>query len=328
MLFGDWCQINEIMLALNQSAEYGLLSCRTKRSPHQNNMKRQHPILPLALESMYYRGDVHLTISGQSAGHTTDEEPGDPTPSDIANLKKAGKNPHEYRTIAKACLSPNALSWVLENRPALLAVAKEGKAQKDAEAKARRDAEIARDAPLLAEMDAEVKRLQATIPSDHVEVRVIDKGDFDGYRMEDFECGGVKLRWDQVTSIGHASAIRPGAMGAFAHRRVCSISRADLEASRSAAAKNAAKAAEQKAAREAVLNAPVPEAAVAAYKSCGGDPELLHDDIDHPHYWLVKRYADAIEHQGLASGATLQKTAAQIKEAAREEMAQYGGGEA
>jgi hypothetical protein len=277
---------------------------------------------------MPYRGDVHLEINKKNAGHTTDEEPGYPTASDITNLKKAGKNPEEYRTIGKACLNPNALSWVLENRPALLADAKKGKAEYDAKVKANRDAEIARDAPLIAEMEAEVKRLQATIPSDHIEVTVIDKGDFDGYRMEDFVCDGVKLRWDQVTTIGHASAIRPGALGAFAHRRVCSISRLDLESARAEQEKDAVKAAEKKAERETELNAPVPPEAVAAYKSCGGDPERLHDDIDHPHYWIVKRYADAIEHQGLACEATLKKMTAEMKEAAREEQSQYAGGEA
>ena len=284
--------------------------------------------MPISLEAMPYRGDVHITINKQSAGHTTDEEPGDPTPEHIIHLKKAGKKPAESRTLGKACLGPAALAWVLENRPALLAAAKEGKAKKDTETKARRDAEIAHDAPLLEAMAAETDRLRANIPTDHVEVMVIDKGSSDGYPMEDYKCDGVDLRWDQVTTIGHASAIRPGAMGAFASRRVCSISQADLDAARTAQEANHTKSAAQKAEREAELNAPVPPEAVAAYKSCGGDPERLHDDIDHPHYWLVKRYADAIEHQGLAHGATLKKVGDKIKEAAREEMAQYGGGEA
>lgn len=44
----------------------------------------------------------------------------------------------------------------------------------------------------------------------------------------------------------------------------------------------------------------VPAEAVAAYERCGGDPDRLPDDIDNPLYWLVKRYAPAIEEQGLA----------------------------
>lgn len=284
--------------------------------------------MPLILEAMPYRGDVRLTINNQFAGHTTDEEPGDPTPSDIASLEKAGKTPADYRTIGKACLGSNALEWVLAERPALLALAKAGKAKNDEQAKARRDAEIAADAPLIAEMEAEVTRLLATIPADHLEVTVVNKGYFDGYRMEDYECDGVALRWNQVTTIGHASATRPRAMGALASRRVCSISRADLETARAEQIVSQNKKAEQKVKREEELNSQVPPEAVAAYKSCGGDPERLYDDIDHPHYWLVKRYADAIEHQGLAYSATLKKVGDEIKEADREEMAQYGGGEA
>lgn len=43
----------------------------------------------------------------------------------------------------------------------------------------------------------------------------------------------------------------------------------------------------------------VPADAVAAYRACKGDPEDFEDDIDDPRYWLVTRYAAAIEHQGL-----------------------------
>lgn len=43
----------------------------------------------------------------------------------------------------------------------------------------------------------------------------------------------------------------------------------------------------------------VPPEAIAAYKRCGGNPESLEDDIDNPDYWLVRKYGDAIEEQGL-----------------------------
>lgn len=97
-----------------------------------------------------------------------------------------------------------------------------------------------------------------------------------------------------------------------------------LEAKRKSAAKDQAIA--KRSAELAEME--VPESAIAAYKACGGDPERFDDDIDHPHYWLVKKYADAIEHQGLACGATIKKMQAEMREAAREELAQYGGGEA
>jgi hypothetical protein len=52
--------------------------------------------------------------------------------------------------------------------------------------------------------------------------------------------------------------------------------------------------------REALLAEDVPAEALAAYRECGGDPERMEDDIDNPGYWLVRRWADAIEAQGLA----------------------------
>lgn len=33
-----------------------------------------------------------------------------------------------------------------------------------------------------------------------------------------------------------------------------------------------------------------------AFRGCGGDAENLEDDIDHPLYWRVKAYAEALEH--------------------------------
>lgn len=67
----------------------------------------------------------------------------------------------------------------------------------------------------------------------------------------------------------------------------------------------------------------VPESAVRAYKACRGNPENLPDDIDNPGYWLVRRYAAAIEHQGLAAQATMHKISEDLKEAAREEPCDY-----
>jgi hypothetical protein len=69
----------------------------------------------------------------------------------------------------------------------------------------------------------------------------------------------------------------------------------------------------------------VPENAIAAYQACRGNPENFPDDIDDPRYWLVNRYAAAIEHQGLGGTATSHKLAAEVREAAREEAAQYQG---
>ena len=49
---------------------------------------------------------------------------------------------------------------------------------------------------------------------------------------------------------------------------------------------------EKKAAEAYIKNAP--QKVKDAYTKCGGNPERLQDDIDHPLYWQVKRYAEAI----------------------------------
>lgn len=70
-----------------------------------------------------------------------------------------------------------------------------------------------------------------------------------------------------------------------------------------------------------LMETAVPKEALAAYNECGGDPDRLHDDIDNPGYWLVKKYGEAIEAQGLSKpdAKTIKKM---LSEMSREAM--YG----
>jgi len=80
---------------------------------------------------------------------------------------------------------------------------------------------------------------------------------------------------------------------------------------------------EREDANKTLADTVVPAAAIAAYSACGGNPDNLPDDIDNPQYWLVSKYAAAIEHQGLARGASTRKLSAQLQEMAREMPQDY-----
>jgi hypothetical protein len=65
-----------------------------------------------------------------------------------------------------------------------------------------------------------------------------------------------------------------------------------------------------------LLNTPIPPTAIAAYISCEGDPENLQDNIDHPQYWLVKKWSPFIERQGAAAETTFKKINSEMRKTA------------
>ncbi len=71
---------------------------------------------------------------------------------------------------------------------------------------------------------------------------------------------------------------------------------------------------------EAWMSRTVPSEAIKAYIECDGDPERLDDDIDNPSYWLVKEYASAIEHQGLAQSVSNRKFVREFKRFQAEDL--------
>ena len=99
--------------------------------------------------------------------------------------------------------------------------------------------------------------------------------------------------------------------------QICSISPAQFEAAKAQAAEEATRKAALKAQAEnedaQALATVVPARVLAAYESCGGDPDNLPDDIDNPMYWELKRYAKAIEMQRLATATSLLRRADQSR---------------
>ena len=96
------------------------------------------------------------------------------------------------------------------------------------------------DQPLLDAMRAKADSLRSQIPADYVEVIVTKIGDLDGDPILEYTVDGIKLNWQEVNIIGWASAIRPGALGAFAEICIASTSKDQLEQIKIARAEEAA----------------------------------------------------------------------------------------
>jgi hypothetical protein len=173
-----------------------------------------------------------------------------------------------------------------ENHPDLLALVEEWyrlteirHAEQEQKWQREREAQAAADKPLLDEMNAKVEELRAQIPVDHVEVTVTQTGDLDGWPILEYKADGVTLKWDQVNRIGSASAIRPGALGAFAEVYVASISRERLEEIRAEQAKNTADKAAKNATREKELKeTEIPQNVIDLYNEFHGDPDAAYED--------------------------------------------------
>jgi len=137
-----------------------------------------------------------------------------------------------------------------------------------AEQRATQEAE---DAPLLADMEMRANELRAQIPADHVEVVATKTGDMDGDPIMQYTANGEIVSWSDITVIGWAGAIRPGAMGAFASIQICSISRDKLEQIKTAkAAAEITKAAAKKAESDRVADI------FATAKATGKKQEIKH----------------------------------------------------
>lgn len=214
-----------------------------------------------------------------------------------------------------------------DNKPDLAALVDEYK-RLEAEKQAKRDArwaikkaeQDAIDNPLLEAMEIKVTSLREQIPSDHIEVKVTQTGDLDGDPILEYEADGVKLRWSDVNVVGWASAIRPGALGAFAQVCIASISRDQLAEIRSAQADDAVKKSEKNAARQKELTETViPPSALEAYNYYHGDSDLAWEKEDESSWAIIEKWTPYIEAQ---HGIAPRKLQRMISESAREES--YG----
>lgn len=289
----------------------------------------QHPTKPAHLECS--NGNLRLYIGKTFAGHITSV---DFPELDARHLEIAKQNkidPATQRMIGgtekPVLMGPDFVAWLKQETPALLEIAAADKAEYDAKIEQARAEREAIDQPLIAAMDAEAAEITANIPTDCIRINVQHKGDFDGYPTLDLSHNGVPMHLSSPgVHLGAAHAIRPGAMGSFASRYVAWATPEAIDAATQAHLDLQAKQAAAKIEQDAKLNSEVPAAAIAAYTACNGNPENFPGDIDDPRYWLVRNHAAAIEHQGLGGTATLRKLESELKQAAREDAAQYAPG--
>lgn len=144
----------------------------------------------------------------------------------------------------------------------------------------QRIAQEAIDAPILAAMQDKANELRAQIPVGHIEVIAQQTGDADGTTIMQYTVDGVVVNWQDVTVIGWASAIRPGAMGSFASIQICSISRDSLEQIKATKSAKEVAATAKKGQEEAEMQAKFEEARIS------GKPVVLESymaDCNDPH---------------------------------------------
>jgi hypothetical protein len=147
-------------------------------------------------------------------------------PKRAAELTRIGLNPDEHLIVGTGpiMVSKDQSAPFVEARRRVVEIEKAREARL---AQAKAD-QAAKDKSYLDRMKADADELRKKIPSDHVPVSVKEVGDADGHPILSYEAQGTKLSWQDVTHHGTASAIRPGALGAFAHERVASIPRDKL----------------------------------------------------------------------------------------------------
>lgn len=128
------------------------------------------------------------------------------------------------------------ICMMYSNRPdlaALVSAYKEAgkKEQEDrdrewAEARAK---EEAADAIEIEKMEKEIAALREKIPAGAISVVAQKVGNADGYPILQYTADGIEIGWQDIEVVGWASAIRPGATGAFMEECVCYILPEKLE---------------------------------------------------------------------------------------------------
>lgn len=128
------------------------------------------------------------------------------------------------------------ICMMYSNRPDLAALVSaykeaEKKEQEDrdrewAEARAK---EKAIDAIEIEKMEKELVILREKIPAGAISVVAQKVGNADGYPILQYTADGIEIGWQDIEVVGWASAIRPGAMGAFKEECVCYILPEKLE---------------------------------------------------------------------------------------------------
>jgi hypothetical protein len=133
-----------------------------------------------------------------------------------ARTKNAKKDRDFYITLA----SRPALDLLITNRDA---INMEIDTARNAVHAAVRQMDLDRDNVLRAEMRAKAQEMERLIPAGHLRVTVTKAGSLDGDEFYNYEVGGEQIPHSAITVHGWATAIRPGAFGAFDSICVASI---------------------------------------------------------------------------------------------------------
>ncbi|MFZ4396945.1 MAG: hypothetical protein ACOYOU_15125 [Kiritimatiellia bacterium] len=145
----------------------------------------------------------------------------------------------------------DAVAMILEIQRAAAAAAKIERDQRDAAHAARAAAQAAIDAGPLAEMRAEEARLVALIPAGAVRCTITEHSDGDGGTYPTFSAEGVDIRDWHKCGDGWAYAMRPGAQNPFESVGVFYATREEIDAIKTAQGECAARAAAEKAKKDA-----------------------------------------------------------------------------
>ena len=242
----------------------------------------KHPTKALALKPMH--GKVLLLSGSKIVGYIADIT-GDLAPEHKKLIPT--NNTNGYKALGKNVISPPILRWIEANKEA---------AQQAADQIQTENAVAAEDEPYLQAMESSAAKLRLLMPKGDLLVDCVTGTD-DGWPVYSYSCNGVALNEGDITLYGRACAIRDGAMGSFKTITVASINPKKLVILKKKQEQTNKKFAEHKLAHDKQLSAPVPPDALQAYHECKGDPERFSDGIDDPDYWLVVKYADAIEYQ-------------------------------
>lgn len=171
-------------------------------------------------------------------------------------------------------------------------------AEREAVWAAKRAEEKAADQPLLDEMNKRVDVLKSQMPANHVLVNVEQTGDLDGDPILKYTVDDIKLSWQDVNHIGWASAVRPGAMGAFESVCVCSIDADKLAEIKSRQLEETRIKAEKRAAREKELTETViPADALEDYRRYHGNADAAWRAEDEGAWAMIEKWSEYIEAQ-------------------------------
>lgn len=180
---------------------------------------------------------------------------------------------------------------------------------------AQQRSDYARDVelPLIAAMQARAAELRAQIPQGAIEVCAKQEGSADGDPLMSYTANGIEIDWRDVEIVGTASAIRPGALGAFATITVAYTTAAKVGAKIDLDNQRAEKRAAE---RRELLATSIPPSALDSYKQYRGDAEAAWAAGDESAWAAINNWSPYIEAQGQGS---IHAAVRKMQEAAKEQ---------